>query len=128
MGPSKKEIKNKAVESILFSDAYYRKGEHCWLRAISKLENFDSCREKKAQATEAVHTESVGLEKFLAKKEDVGGKMEGFSAVTTSPMQAETWSIKPVKLLLVLLAKQGQTLIKLPNRELIRRLEIGEPK
>ena len=100
-GPSKKEIKNYAVESIL------------------------SCREKKAQASEAVHVESVGLEKFLAKKEEVGGRVEDFSAVTTSPMQATTWSIKPVKLLPVLLARQRQTLTKLPNRELIRRLEMG---
>ena len=39
---------------------------------------------KKAQATEAVHAESVGLEKFLAKKEDVGARLEDFSADRSS--------------------------------------------
>ena len=35
--PQKKEIKNNAVKSILFSETHHRKGKHCRLRAISKL-------------------------------------------------------------------------------------------
>ena len=110
---SKKEIENNAVESLLVSYAHCGKGEYCWLYAISK------------RATEKLRTENVGLEKILA--ENVGGKMEVSSAVTISPMLAETWSIKLVKLLLVLLAKLRQTLTKSPNRELIRSSEMGEP-
>ena len=36
-GPQKKKITNNAVESILFSKTSHRKGEYCWLRAITKL-------------------------------------------------------------------------------------------
>ena len=48
-------------------------------------------KKKEAQATEAVHTKNVGLEKLLAKRKGVGDRLEGFSTVTTSCMWAETW-------------------------------------
>ena len=45
---------------------------------------FRFMQRKKAQATEAVHAESVGLEKFLAKKEYLGARLEDFSADRSS--------------------------------------------
>ena len=47
-------------------------------------------KKKHRQATKAVHTENVGLEKLLAKQKGVGDRLEGFSTATTSRMPAET--------------------------------------
>ena len=122
-GPQKKRFRITLLNHSYFHTHTVEKGVLlviCYLQTLK----FQSRMPRKKKATEKLHTENVGLEIILA--ENVGGKLEVSSAVTISPMLAETWSVKLVKLLLVLLAKLRQTLTKLPNTELIRSSEMGE--
>ena len=123
-GPQKKRLRITLLNHSYFHTHTVEKGSIVgYLLSPNSEISIENAKKKKA--TEKLRTENVGLEKILA--ENVGGKLEVSSAVTISPMLAETWSIKLVKLLLVLLAKLRQTLTKSPNRELIRSSEMGEP-
>ena len=123
-GPQKKRLRITLLNHSYFHTHTVEKGS-IFGYLLSPNSEISIENVKKKKATEKLRTENVGLEKILA--ENVGGKLEVSSAVTISPMLAETWSIKLVKLLLVLLAKLRQTLTKSPNRELIRSSEMGEP-
>ena len=124
-GPQKKRLRITLLNHSYFHTHTVEKGSIFGYLLSPNSEISIENAKKKKKATEKLRTENVGLEKILA--ENVGGKLEVSSAVTISPMLAETWSIKLVKLLLVLLAKLRQTLTKSPNRELIRSSEMGEP-
>ena len=124
-GPQKKRLRITLLNHSYFHTHTVEKGSIVGYLLSPNSEISIENAKKKKKATEKLRTENVGLEKILA--ENVGGKLEVSSAVTISPMLAETWSIKLVKLLLVLLAKLRQTLTKSPNRELIRSSEMGEP-
>ena len=124
-GPQKMRLRITLLNHSYFHTHTVEKGSIVGYLLSPNSEISIENAKKKKKATEKLRTENVGLEKILA--ENVGGKLEVSSAVTISPMLAETWSIKLVKLLLVLLAKLRQTLTKSPNRELIRSSEMGEP-
>ena len=124
-GPQKKRLRITLLNHSYFHTHTVEKGSIVGYLLSPNSEISIENAKKKKKATEKLRTENVGLEKILA--ENVGGKLEVSSAVTISPMLAETWSIKLVKLLLVLLAKLRQTLTKSPNRELIRSSEMGKP-
>ena len=91
-GPQKKRLRITLLNQSYFQKHTIEKGSIVGylLSPNSKISIQKHVKKKEAQATEAVHTENVGLEKLLAKQKGVGDRLEGFSTATTSRMPAET--------------------------------------
>ena len=107
--PQKKRLRITLLNHSYFHTHTVEKGNIVgYLLSPNSEISIENAKKKKGYQKTTYRKRGSG--KILA--ENVGGKLEVSSAVTILPMLAETWSIKLVKLLLVLIAKLRQTLTK----------------